>query len=132
MMMKSTSIGLVLCVLASCAAPRRATPRPQLEAVDLNFSFSMEVPGWHSMVNAMQENGRALMALADTPELSDASRELPTTAAPRPASFRRGEPARPAEAAGPPAVLPPVRARRKLAILVKGKYVIVIDTPRKP
>jgi len=132
-MMNPTRFGLVLCVLASCAAPRRAAPRPQLDAVDLNFSFSLEVPGWRPLLDAMQENGRALVALADTAELSDESRELPTTAAPQPASFRREEPTRPAEAAGPPAALPEVRAKRKqLAIVVGNRYVILIDALAKP
>jgi hypothetical protein len=88
------------------------------------------VPGWRTLVDAMKDNGRALVSFAESPELYDAARELPTTAAPQPASFQREEPVRAAEAAGPPAVLPTVR--KKLAILVDGKYVIVIDAPAKP
>ncbi len=132
-MMNATRFSLVLCVLASCAAPRRSAARPQLEALDLNFSFSLEVPGWRTLVDAMKDNGRALVSLAESPELYDAARELPTTAAPQPASFQREEPVRAAEAAGPPAVLPTKRKqRKKLAILVDGKYVIIIDAPAKP
>ena len=60
--------------------------------------------------------------------------QLPTTAAPHPANFVR-EDARPVEASAP--ITPPPapekdRARRQLAILVRDRYLIVVDAPPKP